>query len=223
MARPGGPAGGRAAGPAARRLARERGVDLRRARGSGRGGRITVEDVRRAARPPADAPPAAPPADALPADSAPVTARADLSALLDRLPALAAVSGQDDPPLAPLLIKAAAAALRACPELAPLSIARGAERWALADGSAVAGLGIAALTRAAAAARITAPAGRGAAAAKTALRMDGPVTEAAYRNSAIHAGAHLRLTLQGPEDAACAPFLRTLVQLLETPVLLLSA
>lgn len=214
MARPGGPAGGRAAGPAARRLARERGVDLRRARGSGRGGRITVEDVRRAARPPADA---------LPADSAPVTARADLSALLDRLPALAAVSGQDDPPLAPLLIKAAAAALRACPELAPLSIARGAERWALADGSAVAGLGIAALTRAAAAARITAPAGRGAAAAKTALRMDGPVTEAAYRNGAIHAGAHLRLTLQGPEDAACAPFLRTLVQLLETPVLLLSA
>ena len=214
MARPGGPAGGRAAGPAARRLARERGVDLRRARGSGRGGRITVEDVRRAARPPADA---------LPADSAPVTARADLSALLDRLPALAAVSGQDDPPLAPLLIKAAAAALRVCPELAPLSIARGAERWALADGSAVAGLGIAALTRAAAAARITAPAGRGAAAAKTALRMDGPVTEAAYRNGAIHAGAHLRLTLQGPEDAACAPFLRTLVQLLETPVLLLSA
>ena len=66
-------------------------------------------------------------------------------------------------------------------------------------------------------------AGRGAAAAKTALRMDGPVTEAAYRNGAIHAGAHLRLTLQGPEDAACAPFLRTLVQLLETPVLLLSA
>ena len=219
MARPGGPAGGRAAGPAARRLARERGVDLRRARGSGRGGRITVEDVRRAARPPADALPA----DTLPADSAPVTARADLSALLDRLPALAAVSGQDDPPLAPLLIKAAAAALRACPELAPLSIARGAERWALADGSTVAGLGIAALTRAAAAARITAPAGRGAAAAKTALRMDGPVTEAAYRNGAIHAGAHLRLTLQGPEDAACAPFLRTLVQLLETPVLLLSA
>lgn len=218
MARPGGPAGGRAAGPAARRLARERGVDLRRARGSGRGGRITVEDVRRAARPPADAPPA----DTLPADFAPVTARADLSALLNRLPALAAVSGQEDPPLAPLLIKAAAAALRACPELAPLSIARGAERWALADGSAVAGLGIAALTRAAAAARITAPAARGAA-AKTALRMDGPVTEAAYRNGAIHAGAHLRLTLQGPEDAACAPFLRTLVQLLETPVLLLSA
>lgn len=203
------PVGGPAAGPAARRLARERGVDLRRARGSGRRGRITVRDVRRAARPPADA--------------APVTARADLSALLSRLPALAAVSGQEDPPLAPLLLKAAAMALRACPAIAPLAIAQGAERWALADGSAVAGLGIAALTRAAAAARITAPAARGATAAVTALRVDGPVTEAAYRNGAIHARSHLRLTLEGPADAPSAPFLRTLVRLLETPVLLLSA
>lgn len=208
------PSGGRAAGPAARRLARERGVDLRRARGSGRRGRITVQDVRRAARPPAGTPPAGAP---------PVTARADLSALLNRLPALAAVSGQEDPPLAPLLIKAAAAALRACPELAPLSIARGAERWALADGSAVAGLGIAALTRAAAAARTTAPAARGATEARAALRVDGPMTEAAYRNGAIHARSDLRLTLEGPEDATSAPFLRTLVELLETPALLLSA
>lgn len=213
------PAGGRAAGPAARRLARERGVDLRRARGSGRRGRITVQDVRRAARPPAGTPPAGTP----PAGAPPVTARADLSALLNRLPALAAVSGQEDPPLAPLLIKAAAVALRACPELAPLSIARGAERWGLADGSAVAGLGIAALTRAAAAARTTAPAARGATEARAALRVDGPMTEAAYRNGAIHARSDLRLTLEGPEDATSAPFLRTLVELLETPALLLSA
>jgi pyruvate dehydrogenase E2 component (dihydrolipoamide acetyltransferase) len=40
---------GIAAGPEARRLARESGVDLSRLHGSGRGGRITVEDVRAAA------------------------------------------------------------------------------------------------------------------------------------------------------------------------------
>ena len=202
MARP-------AAGPAARRLARERGVDLRRVQQSGRRGRITVEDVRGAAWPPDHAPP--------------VTARADLTALLNRLPALAAVSGQEDPPLTPLLIKAAAAALRASPALAPLSIVKGAERWTLADGRAVAGLGIAALTRAAAAARSAAPAAGSSARDGTALRLDGPVTEAAYRDGAIHARAHLRLTVHGPDDAASAPFVRTLVQLLETPVLLLSA
>jgi pyruvate dehydrogenase E2 component (dihydrolipoamide acetyltransferase) len=38
-----------AAGPEARRLARELGVDLAQVRGSGKGGRITVEDVRAAA------------------------------------------------------------------------------------------------------------------------------------------------------------------------------
>jgi len=37
------------AGPAARRLARQLGVDLRQVRGTGRGGRITPEDVQRAA------------------------------------------------------------------------------------------------------------------------------------------------------------------------------
>ncbi len=198
----------RAAGPAARRLARERGVDLRRTAGSGRRGLVTVEDVRRATRP---------------EDASPVTARADVSGLLDRLPALAAVSGQEDPPLTPLLIKAAAAALRASPALAPLSIVKGADRWTLADGAAVAGMGIAALTQAAAAARITAPAAGGPPGAGTALRLDGPVTEAAYRDGAIHACAHLRLTLEGSEDATSAPFVRTLLQLLETPSLLLSA
>ena len=42
----GGPA---AAGPEARRVARELGVDLAQVQGSGKGGRITVEDVRAAA------------------------------------------------------------------------------------------------------------------------------------------------------------------------------
>ena len=40
-----------AAGPEARRLARELGVDLARVKGTGSGGRITVEDVRAAAAP----------------------------------------------------------------------------------------------------------------------------------------------------------------------------
>ncbi len=47
---PASPEGGVApAGPEARRLARELGVDLKRVAGSGKGGRITVEDIRAAA------------------------------------------------------------------------------------------------------------------------------------------------------------------------------
>ncbi len=50
------------AGPAARRVAREKGIDLRSVQGSGSRGRITPEDVRAAAAPPAARPavPAAP-------------------------------------------------------------------------------------------------------------------------------------------------------------------
>jgi pyruvate dehydrogenase E2 component (dihydrolipoamide acetyltransferase) len=44
------------AGPQARRLARELGVDLRRVQGTGQRGRITPEDVQAAARPPAARP-----------------------------------------------------------------------------------------------------------------------------------------------------------------------
>jgi len=65
------------AGPAARRLARELGVDLGRVRGTGERGRITTEDVRAAATRPAATTPAAiaPPATA-PATAAPPTAEA---------------------------------------------------------------------------------------------------------------------------------------------------
>ena len=48
------------AGPEARRLARELSVDLSQVQGSGKGGRITVEDVRAAGEQPATAPPAVP-------------------------------------------------------------------------------------------------------------------------------------------------------------------
>jgi pyruvate/2-oxoglutarate dehydrogenase complex dihydrolipoamide acyltransferase (E2) component len=198
-----------AAGPAARRLAREHGLDLRRVRGSGRGARITLDDVRRAA----PAPDAA----------SPVTARADLSDLLDRLPALAALGGQQETPLTPLLIKAAAVALRASPELAPLHIAKGVERWALGGGAAVGSLGIASLTRAAAGARIAASTPHEVMTCGASLRMDGPVVDAAYRDGVIRARWHLDLTLRKPDDAAAAPFVRALVALLETPLLLLSA
>jgi pyruvate/2-oxoglutarate dehydrogenase complex dihydrolipoamide acyltransferase (E2) component len=197
-----------AAGPAARRLAREHGLDLRRVRGSGRGARITLDDVRRAA----PAPDAA----------SPVTARADLSNLLDRLPALAALSGQQETPLTPLLIKAAAVALRASPELAPLHIAKGAERWALDNAAASGSLGITSLTRAAAGARIAASSVHDVMCGAS-LRLDGPVAEAAYRDGVIRARSRLDLTLEGPQDAAATLFVRALVDLLETPGLLLSA
>jgi hypothetical protein len=197
-----------AAGPAARRLAREHGLDLRRVRGSGRGARITLDDVRRAA----PAPDAA----------SPVTARADLSDLLDRLPALAALGGQQETPLTPLLIKAAAVALRASPELAPLHIAKGAERWALDNAAASGSLGITSLTRAAAGARIAASSVHDVMCGAS-LRLDGPVAEAAYRDGVIRARSRLDLTLEGPQDAAATLFVRALVDLLETPGLLLSA
>jgi pyruvate dehydrogenase E2 component (dihydrolipoamide acetyltransferase) len=61
------------AGPEARRLARELGVDLSRVQGSGKGGRITVEDVRAAAGAPSQAaerPPAGPPSAAQPSQDA---------------------------------------------------------------------------------------------------------------------------------------------------------
>ncbi|MCY4372299.1 MAG: E3 binding domain-containing protein, partial [Spirochaetaceae bacterium] len=117
-----------AAGPAARRLARQRGLDLQRVHGSGHRGRITVEDV----------------AQDLPAQAAalPVTARVDLSDLLDRLPALASLSGRHAP-LTPLLIKAAAVALRVSPDLAPLSVSKGTERWALDHRAVAASLRVA--------------------------------------------------------------------------------
>jgi hypothetical protein len=201
-------AAGAAAGPAARRLARERGLDLRRVRASGRHARITVDDVTRAASA----------ADA----ASPVTARADLSNLLDRLPALAALSGQQETPLTPLLIKAAAVALRASPELAPLHIAKGAERWALDNAAASGSLGITSLTRAAAGARIAASSVHDVMCGAS-LRLDGPVAEAAYRDGVIRARSRLDLTLEGPQDAAATPFVRALVDLLETPGLLLSA
>ena len=203
-----GAAAGAAAGPAARRLARERGLDLRRVRASGRRARITVDDVTRAASA----------ADA----ASPVTARADLSNLLDRLPALVALSGQQETPLTPLLIKAAAVALRASPELAPLHIAKGAERWALDNAAASGSLGITSLTRAAAGARIAASSVHDVMCGAS-LRLDGPVAEAAYRDGFIRARPRLDLTLEGPQDAAATPFVRALVDLLETPGLLLSA
>jgi hypothetical protein len=55
------------------------------------------------------------------------------------------------------------------------------------------------------------------------LRLDGPVAEAAYRDGVIRARSRLDLTLEGPQDAAATPFVRALVDLLETPGLLLSA
>ena len=194
-----------AAGPAARRLACERGVELRRVHGSGRRGRITVEDVG----------PAGPERDA----AAPVIARADLSDLLDRLPALAALSGQREPPLTPLLVKAAAVALRASPGLAPLSVTKGAERWALDHGAAVSSLDITSLARAMA--RLTAPPARGAGRRGASLRLEGPVRGAAYHGGAVRSRSYLYITVERRADAE--PFVRALVALLETPDLMFAA
>ena len=193
-----------AAGPAARRLARQRGLDLQRVHGSGHRGRITVEDV----------------AQDLPARAAasPVTARADLSDLLDRLPALASLSGRHAP-LTPLLIKAAAVALRVSPDLAPLSVSKGAERWALDHGAAAGSLGVAPLTRAMP--QLTAPPARGAGRRGASLRLDGPVRGAAYHGGAVCARSYLHVTVECHADAE--PFVRALVALLETPDLVFAA
>ena len=194
-----------AAGPAARRLARERGVDLRRVHGSGRRGRITVEDVG--------------PARPERGGAAQVTARADLSDLLHRLPALAALSGQREPPLTPLLVKSAAVALRASPDLAPLHLTRGAERWTLDHVAAVGSLGIASLARAMP--RLAAPPARGAGRRGVSLRLDGPVRGAAYHGGVVCARSYLHITVERHADAE--PFVRALVALLETPDLMFSA
>jgi len=65
-----------AAGPAARKLAAEQGIDIAAVAGTGRGGRVTKADVQAAATAPAQVPPepAAPPTEA-----APVPARVDVS------------------------------------------------------------------------------------------------------------------------------------------------
>ena len=199
-----------AAGPAARRLARQRGLDLQRVHGSGHRGRITVEDVAQ------DLP-------ARPAASA-VTARADLSDLLDRLPALASLSGRHAPPLTPLLIKAAAVALRVSPDLAPLSVSKGTERWALDHGAAAGSLGVAPLARAMpqfAAPQFAAPPARGAGRRGASLRLDGPVRGAAYHDGAVCARSYLHVTVECQADAE--PFVRALVALLETPDLVFAA
>lgn len=73
--------GGVKASPVARRIAEERGVDLRRVRGSGPGGRITKKDVETAAAPAATQPASAP---ATPA-AAPAGAPADQVLPLNRL------------------------------------------------------------------------------------------------------------------------------------------
>ena len=194
-----------AAGPAARRLARQRGLDLQRVHGSGHRGRITVEDVAQ------DLP-------ARPAASA-VTARADLSDLLDRLPALASLSGRHAPPLTPLLIKAAAVALRVSPDLAPLSVSKGAERWALDHGAVAASLGVAPLARAMP--QLAAPPARGAGRRGASLRLDGPVRGAAYHDGAVCARSYLHVTVECHANAE--PFVRALVALLETPDLMFAA
>lgn len=143
---------------------------------------------------------------------------------MDRLPALSAVSGQPETPLTPLLIKAAAVALRGrgSPALTPLCIARGSERWALADGEDVGSRGIASLTRAVAGARIDAQGAGPAIPCGASLRLDGPVTDAAFRDGAIRARSCLDLMLEGPDGADAAPFVHALLELLETPGLLLS-
>ena len=148
--------------------------------------------------------------------AAPVTVRADLSDLLDRLPALAALSGQREPPLTPLLVKSAAVALRASPGLAPLSVTRGAERWTLDHGAAVSSVGIASLARAMP--RLAAPPARGAGRRGVSLRLEGPVLGAAYHDGAVCARSYLYITVERHADAD--PFVRALVALLETPDLM---
>lgn len=92
------------AGPLARRLARQLGVDLRYVRGSGPGGRITPEDVEAAARAisPVQAPAASPPSEA-PAVSPPPAARAVATAAPAAEPARTrpAAAAEAPPPAPP--------------------------------------------------------------------------------------------------------------------------
>lgn len=81
-AAPAGPGG--AASPAARKAASELGVELAQVRGSGRDGRITKEDVEKAAATPAPAPAAA----------APAAPAAPASETLQRLPGVGQVEGE---------------------------------------------------------------------------------------------------------------------------------
>ena len=82
---PSAPAGpGGAASPAARKAASELGVELAQVRGSGRDGRITKEDVEKAAAMPAPAPAAA----------APAAPAAPASETLQRLPGVGQVEGE---------------------------------------------------------------------------------------------------------------------------------
>jgi 2-oxoglutarate dehydrogenase E2 component (dihydrolipoamide succinyltransferase) len=82
---PSAPAGpGGAASPAARKAASELGVELAQVRGSGRDGRITKEDVEKAAATPAPAPAAA----------APAAPAAPASETLQRLPGVGQVEGE---------------------------------------------------------------------------------------------------------------------------------
>jgi len=82
---PSAPAGpGGAASPAARKAASELGVELAQVRGSGRDGRITKEDVEKAAATPAPAPAAA----------APAVPAAPASETLQRLPGVGQVEGE---------------------------------------------------------------------------------------------------------------------------------
>ena len=187
-----GAAGPLVAGPAARRLARALGVDLSHVAGSGRRGRLTPADVRHAAA-------SANPVAAEP----PITARADLSRLLERLPAIARAAGRTQVSLAPLLVKAAAVALRAAPGLAPLRLVHAGRTWSLpTDGPPAAGDALR----------------RGAA-----VRLEGPVTEVVYDAGAVRARSYLEVTLQRAGGGAAEPFVRALVELLETPYVLLAA
>ena len=196
-----------AAGPATRRFARERGLDLRKVQGHGSHGRITMEDVEQAIP--------------LASTNSVITAQADLSHLLDRLPTLSALSGRKETSLTPLLIKAAAVALHANPDLAPLHIAKGTENWALDRNTALRNLGILSLTDETAAAQLETFT-RDGTSYKASLFLEGPVTTAVYQEGSIRAHPHLKITVEGVSKAPAMPFISTLVEILETPLLLLS-
>lgn len=173
-----------AAGPAVRRMAYALDVDLLYLTGSGRRGRLTTSDVLQAEKFAAAA-------------ESPVTAWVDLSRLLERLPAIARSTGHLEVPLAPLLVKATAVALRTSPGLAPLRLVHAGRTWSLpTDGPS---------------------------AARAELRLDGPETDVVYDAGAVRARSYLKITIDRPGSGATEPFLRALVELLETPYVLLAA